>query len=253
MNGTDDIGTIKDMLRRRVAIPVEEQRLSYAGRLMKEGHAVSDYGLASGSNVRLALRLRGGSGRGLGADQALGRHDAAAAVPMPTSRTVGAGSRGRGHTWRRWTERLVGEVRHIRARGGVPADYTWSAITNPMIWGTSSPELQRQLRDLLTRLGIRHRALLSLEAWWQANGVDTPELAAVALVGVARGYPGVPEAAVQPGPFDYLSPRLQELVVQAAGVDGLLQDDFLNPSPVRAQVINIGSDDSDGDPSSEEF
>ena len=56
----NNILDIKKMIQKSEGIPVDQQRLVFAGKQLQEGHTVSDYGIKANDAISLILRLRGG-------------------------------------------------------------------------------------------------------------------------------------------------------------------------------------------------
>ncbi|XP_017776577.1 PREDICTED: NEDD8-like [Nicrophorus vespilloides] len=57
---TDTILTIKDKLEEREGIPVDQQRLIYQGKKMKDDQTVKNYKIQPGTTLHLVIALRGG-------------------------------------------------------------------------------------------------------------------------------------------------------------------------------------------------
>ena len=57
----DLIQRVKEKILKRDGIPVDQQRLMWAGKQLSNDKTVADYGLQDGNTVYLVLRLEGGS------------------------------------------------------------------------------------------------------------------------------------------------------------------------------------------------
>lgn len=54
------IEELKDIIRDKDEIPIDQQRLIYTGKQLEDGRQLLDYDIPDGSTVHLVLRLRGG-------------------------------------------------------------------------------------------------------------------------------------------------------------------------------------------------
>lgn len=51
---------IKEMIKKRIGSPLDEQRLVYAGRALEDNRNIEDYNIQKESTIHMVLRLRGG-------------------------------------------------------------------------------------------------------------------------------------------------------------------------------------------------
>ena len=56
----DTVTNIKERLQEKECIPIDQQRLIFAGKHLKNDHKLSDYNVETESTLHLILRLRGG-------------------------------------------------------------------------------------------------------------------------------------------------------------------------------------------------
>ncbi|CAK0810438.1 unnamed protein product, partial [Prorocentrum cordatum] len=149
-----------------------------------------------------------------------------------------------------WFDGLRTTVASIRRAGAVRPDFTWSSLTNPLIWGTVHEDdfqiLVHQCREMdMGTDGVRR-----VRAWWNQRGVDNLVsahrvlCALAALHGPWATYQGERRPVRAPDhPGAYIPDVLQEIVMAEARAGDLAMMEAFHPaSDLRREVLAIDSD-----------
>lgn len=58
---TDTVESVKEKIRQKEGIPVDQQRLVFNGKQLEDGHTLNEYNVKPGETVHLVLKLKGGN------------------------------------------------------------------------------------------------------------------------------------------------------------------------------------------------
>jgi hypothetical protein len=130
----------------------------------------------------------------------------------------------------RWLATLTATVLALKARGAVPAGYTWSNVANPIIWAIASGQGMEALLRALRVLGMGRQVVDLLVDWWRQQGVSNASLAAAWLVARANQL----QRGTILGPYEYVPDYLEEDVCEEAVAGDLLQFEVMNLADQRA-------------------
>ena len=60
VESTDTIEVLKEKIRDKQGIPIDQQRLIYSAKQLQDGRTLADYNIKNMASIHLILRMRGG-------------------------------------------------------------------------------------------------------------------------------------------------------------------------------------------------